>query len=298
MLRVAQECDIIISEDELVDLTQLAYDGKWKGMFPSAGGCDEFLKLYVCRRQVEPDVITELEGRLTGLREEGERIKLHIVPLEECWKISPDAKLLSCLALYDRLKESGALVESKLNVAPSSVHELARSNRMFNSRDSAAGSIDEGEEVRSITGGNPKLQRGSVSGDQMYQSGDSSETTGSTLSAAMLRSRDSESPTDYGSTLSHTSSASAARHRGRTGGGVQGQKDQRAMMKQFHSKISSLQKQLIAKESRVRQLESASRLDERLTVESVRLTAENERLNAENARLLAQLGGAAAAAGD
>ena len=83
---IAEECDLVISEDELVDLTELAYGTKWKGMLPSAGGCDEFLRLYVFRRPVERAVLTELEGRLTGLRSEGERIKLHIVPLEDAWK--------------------------------------------------------------------------------------------------------------------------------------------------------------------------------------------------------------------
>ena len=67
-LRVAQECDITISEDELVDLTELAYQGKWKGMLPSAGGCDEFLKLYVCRRQVEPDVSSSRSKRTTSFQ--------------------------------------------------------------------------------------------------------------------------------------------------------------------------------------------------------------------------------------
>ena len=41
-------------------------------MLPSAGGCDEFIRLYMFRREVERDVLTELEGRLTGLREEGD----------------------------------------------------------------------------------------------------------------------------------------------------------------------------------------------------------------------------------
>ena len=48
-------------------------DGKqWQGMLPSAGGCDEFVRLYCFRRKVEPAMIKELEGRLTGLRDEGE----------------------------------------------------------------------------------------------------------------------------------------------------------------------------------------------------------------------------------
>jgi hypothetical protein len=119
-----QECDLVIAEDELVDLTELAYGDKWRGMLPSAGGCDEFLRLYMFRREVERGVLTELEGRLTGLREEGERIKLHIVPLQEAWKLSPDAKLLSCLTLYEKLKESKQLPGPKLNVAPTSLHEI------------------------------------------------------------------------------------------------------------------------------------------------------------------------------
>lgn len=64
----------MISEDELTDMTELAYGDKFVGMFPSAGGCDEFIRLYTCRRVVEAEVINELQGRLTGLRSEGERL--------------------------------------------------------------------------------------------------------------------------------------------------------------------------------------------------------------------------------
>ena len=39
-------------------------------------------------------VLEQLEGRLTGVREEGERIKLHIMPLEECWHSTPDCEPL------------------------------------------------------------------------------------------------------------------------------------------------------------------------------------------------------------
>ena len=119
---IAEECDLIITEEELVDLTELAYAGKWKGMLPSAGGCDEFIRLYMFRREVERDVLTELEGRLTGLREEGERIKLHIVPLKDCWRQTPDAKALSCITLYEKLVAEGKLpgvvrtVETRLQV--------------------------------------------------------------------------------------------------------------------------------------------------------------------------------------
>ena len=272
-VRVSQECDITISEDELIDLTQLAYKGKWKGMLPSAGGCDEFLRLYVCRRQVEPDVITELEGRLTGLREEGERIKLHIVPLEDAWRISPDSKLLSCLALYDRLKEAGELPDAPLNVAPSSVHELGRtaSNR--------TASVDEGE----AAGSSSQRRLGeSSSADAMFRSSDSGS---SSMSASMLRSRDSESPDAF---------LTEGRHKGRLEAATYtATRDQKKMVKQLHSKVGTLQTQLMAKESRVRELEASCSMDGRMVAEIDRLSAENERLNAENSRLLAQLQAAA-----
>ena len=35
---IAQECDIEIKEEELIDLTELAYGDTWRGMLPSAGG--------------------------------------------------------------------------------------------------------------------------------------------------------------------------------------------------------------------------------------------------------------------
>ena len=59
-----EECNIVIAEDELVDLTGLAYGGKYRGMIPSAGGCDEFIRLFYVRRTVEREVLAELQGRL------------------------------------------------------------------------------------------------------------------------------------------------------------------------------------------------------------------------------------------
>jgi ADP-sugar diphosphatase len=64
---IAQECHMEIKADDLVDLTELAYGDRWRGVFPSAGGCDEFIRLYLYRRTVEPNVLRQLEGRLTGV---------------------------------------------------------------------------------------------------------------------------------------------------------------------------------------------------------------------------------------
>ena len=109
---IAEECNIVIGEEELVDLTELAYGDQYRGIFPSTGGSDEFYRMFVFRRAVEPEVLTELQGRLTGLLAEGEYIKLEIIPLADLWKSTPDAKALCALALFDCLKKQGTLPDA------------------------------------------------------------------------------------------------------------------------------------------------------------------------------------------
>ncbi|KAI8884594.1 hypothetical protein K501DRAFT_79128 [Backusella circina FSU 941] len=75
-------------------------------MYPSAGGSDEFLRLFVCIKEMTDGQIDELQGKLTGLREQGENITLKLVELENAWRYSPDAKLLSSLTLYQALKSN------------------------------------------------------------------------------------------------------------------------------------------------------------------------------------------------
>lgn len=55
--------------------------------------------------------IQKLEGKLTGLRDRGENITLKLVPLKDAWRMAPDAKLLSSLALYHALKEEKNVIE-------------------------------------------------------------------------------------------------------------------------------------------------------------------------------------------
>lgn len=105
---IAEECDIQLHESELIDMTQMVW-ARFDGMYPSAGGCDEFIRLFVCRRVVDIKYMAALEGRLTGLLEEGERITLELVKLSEVWQRTPDCKALSALALYERLVESGKI---------------------------------------------------------------------------------------------------------------------------------------------------------------------------------------------
>ncbi|KAI8985078.1 hypothetical protein BDB01DRAFT_788855 [Pilobolus umbonatus] len=103
---IEEETGLIIKENELIDLTELAYGDQWKGMYPSSGGSDEFVKLFLCIKQMDKLDIQKLDGKLTGLRDHGESITLQLVDLKTAWKSSPDAKLLASLALYDRLKNN------------------------------------------------------------------------------------------------------------------------------------------------------------------------------------------------
>ena len=47
-------------------------------MYPSGGGCDEFLKLYLHRAKMSKAQLSDIEGKLTGNIEEGEMIKLQV----------------------------------------------------------------------------------------------------------------------------------------------------------------------------------------------------------------------------
>ncbi|KAG0230969.1 hypothetical protein B0O80DRAFT_495459 [Mortierella sp. GBAus27b] len=104
-----EECGITLDHHKLIDMTQLAYGSDWKGVYPSAGGCDEFLRLFVSTRDMEWDKLQELEGRLGGLRDRGESITLSLVELKDAYKVAPDAKLLSALALFHALKMEGKI---------------------------------------------------------------------------------------------------------------------------------------------------------------------------------------------
>ncbi|GAB5587901.1 hypothetical protein Unana1_02801 [Umbelopsis nana] len=106
---IEEETGLSIEEHELTDLTELAYGDTFRGVYSSPGGSDEFLRLFLCVKSLPSKQIDELEGKLTGLRDHGEAIILKLVKLEDAWKESPDAKLLSSLALMDALKKCGKL---------------------------------------------------------------------------------------------------------------------------------------------------------------------------------------------
>ncbi|KAI3321664.1 hypothetical protein HD806DRAFT_524112 [Xylariaceae sp. AK1471] len=118
---IYEELGIEIPASELVCLSDLvanndetSREGEEEGlvsaMYPSAGGCDEFIPLYMHERRVPRDSLREWTGKLTGLREDGEKITLKLVPMRDLWREGRrDAKALAALALWEGLRREGKL---------------------------------------------------------------------------------------------------------------------------------------------------------------------------------------------
>lgn len=116
---IEEETGLSVQQDELTDMTALALqsvqdpvDGEvlQKAVYPSAGGSDEFIPLFLCQKRMPRAEIEELQGKLSGLREHGEKITLKVVPLEDLWKEGVrDGKTLAAWALYKGLQQEGKI---------------------------------------------------------------------------------------------------------------------------------------------------------------------------------------------
>jgi ADP-sugar diphosphatase len=115
---LAEETGIVIAPDELVDLSELAWgaaagarapSGAARGLYPSVGACDEFLRLLFFERDVDAAYLDALRGKLAGCAAEGEQITLELVRYADLWRATPDAKTLAAAALLERLVAAGEL---------------------------------------------------------------------------------------------------------------------------------------------------------------------------------------------
>ncbi len=85
------------------DLTKLS------DMYPSIGGCDEMITVYVCRKSMNMSSIKNYDKKITGAIDENEVIETRIRPYEE-FKAAcrngeiTDAKAQLALGLYEMLK--------------------------------------------------------------------------------------------------------------------------------------------------------------------------------------------------
>ena len=118
---IQEEIGLDIPEDQLVNLTELALPSAQHtggetlqaGVYPSPGGCDEFLPIFLHERRVPREQLQQWRGKLTGLREHGEKITLKLARLEDVWREGGrDAKVLSAWALYQGLKREGKIQQS------------------------------------------------------------------------------------------------------------------------------------------------------------------------------------------
>lgn len=116
---IQEETGLSIPQNELLDMTSLALqsvqqpkDGEslQEAVYPSPGGSDEFIPFFLCQKRMPRKDIEGLQGRLSGLRQEGEKITLKVVPLENLWKEGlRDGKTLAAWALYKGLKQEGKI---------------------------------------------------------------------------------------------------------------------------------------------------------------------------------------------
>lgn len=124
---IREEIGLEIPADDLINLTELALEAPpstndnedntaapeehlQQGVYPSPGGCDEFIPIFLWQKRVPRGQLKKWEGKLTGLREEGEKISLRLCPLEKLWRVGGrDGKTLAGWALYEGLRREGKI---------------------------------------------------------------------------------------------------------------------------------------------------------------------------------------------
>ncbi|PKU73108.1 nudix hydrolase 14, chloroplastic [Dendrobium catenatum] len=106
---VEEETGIKLNVQDMVNLTAFLDPTTSCKVFPSPGGCDEELSLFLYKGNVKKEIIKALQGKEMGLRDHGELIKVHVVPYDKLWRITADAKALSAVALYEMAKRDGLL---------------------------------------------------------------------------------------------------------------------------------------------------------------------------------------------
>jgi len=118
---IEEETGLKIPESDLINMHELTLSSSQdapqeagerlqKATYPSPGGSDEFIPLFLWQKRVQRDTLQEWQGKLTGLREEGEKITLKLVPLKELWREGArDGKTLAAWALYEGLRREGRI---------------------------------------------------------------------------------------------------------------------------------------------------------------------------------------------
>ena len=93
---MAEETGIEMKEADLIDISP---NGK---LCPSIGGCDEKIKYYAYIKDVTPEFLAELDGKIAGNFEEGEIIKLKLIKYENLHIECDDMKAMTAMLLLER----------------------------------------------------------------------------------------------------------------------------------------------------------------------------------------------------
>ncbi|RDL34349.1 uncharacterized protein BP5553_07477 [Venustampulla echinocandica] len=112
-IEIKEETGIEVKEDDLVNLTELALaeagvsEPLQQAMYPSPGGSDEYIAIFLWEKVLDRQEIEDLRDKLTGLRSRGERITIRLLDYEELWKVGArDAKTLAAWSLYEALRRA------------------------------------------------------------------------------------------------------------------------------------------------------------------------------------------------
>ncbi len=71
------------------------HTARYRGMYPSVGGSDEFIRLFLFRKEVSVEEMAALQGKLGGCEEEGEVISLEVGSYSG--RVGPGVVLGSCM---------------------------------------------------------------------------------------------------------------------------------------------------------------------------------------------------------
>lgn len=116
---IREELGLEIAASELTCLSELAAEERLEAddaageklapaVYPSPGGCDEYMPIFMHERRVPRKQLAEWAGKLTGLRDEGEKITLRLVRMDDLWwEGARDAKCLAAIALWQGLRRKG-----------------------------------------------------------------------------------------------------------------------------------------------------------------------------------------------
>lgn len=110
---IKEEVGLTLYENDLIDMTKLAVQGH-KGpenlqsaMYPSPGGCDEYIAIFLWEREMDRLQIENLKGRLTGVRTDQEKITVRLLNYERLLEVGGrDGKTLAAWSLYEYLKRT------------------------------------------------------------------------------------------------------------------------------------------------------------------------------------------------